>query len=40
MRLLFFASLFLGLQAPALAAVEIAFHSRELGGSFPMPSSA
>ena len=27
--------LVLGLQAPAFAAVEIAFHSRELGGSFP-----
>lgn len=28
-------ALVLGLPAPALAAVEIAFHSRELGGSFP-----
>jgi hypothetical protein len=27
--------LFLSFQAQALAAVEIAFHSRELGGSFP-----
>ena len=34
-RLACLVALFLGLQAPALAAVEIAFHSRELGGSFP-----
>ena len=27
--------LVLGVQGPASAAVEIAFHSRELGGSFP-----
>ena len=34
-RLALFAVLILGFQAPAFAAVEIAFHSRELGGSFP-----
>ena len=34
-RLAVFAALLLGLQAPALAAIEIAFHSRERGGSFP-----
>jgi len=34
-RLTLFAALLLGLHGPAIAAVEIAFHSRELGGSFP-----
>lgn len=32
-RLALFAALFLGPQAPALAAVELAFYSRELGGN-------
>ena len=32
-RLALLAALFLGLQVPALAAVEIAFYSRELGGN-------
>ena len=35
MRLALWLVLALGAQKPALAAVEIAFHSRELGGSFP-----
>lgn len=34
-RLALVAALLLGFQPHALAAVEIAFHSRELGGSFP-----
>lgn len=34
-RLALLLLLSLGLPAPAFAAVEIAFHSRELGGSFP-----
>lgn len=35
MRLALWLLLAFGAQAPAFAAVEIAFHSRELGGSFP-----
>lgn len=35
LRALFGLVLLLGLSAPCFAAVEIAFHSRELGGSFP-----
>ncbi len=34
-RLALLTALLLGLHGPAFAAVEIAFHSRELGGSFP-----
>ena len=35
LRLALWLCLLAGLPAPAFAAVEIAFHSRELGGSFP-----
>jgi hypothetical protein len=35
LRFALWLSLLAGVHAPALAAVEIAFHSRELGGSFP-----